>query len=284
MKKNILTSIGLTVFFAVAIVSLNVVSDSGTTSVYAFSGGSPGGETNSPGDASNCTACHSGTINSGAAMTSIVSSSLASGYMPGQTYTITGVMSEASVLKFGYELTVEKDADNSKVGTFVLTDATRTKLVNSNNAVTHTASGTTPTGSGPGGNSTTWSVDWTAPAAGTGDVTIYAAFNSTNNDGGISGDNIHTESFSVSEIIQTGLSEGKEVVAATIFPNPVKSSFEISTTKTIDNVVVYNLAGKRMTNVNQTVNKFDASDLPTGIYFVQIESEGKLITKKIIKE
>ena len=58
MKKNILTSIGLTAFFAVAIVSLNVVSDSGTTSVYANSGGSPGGKTSSPGDVSNCTQCH----------------------------------------------------------------------------------------------------------------------------------------------------------------------------------------------------------------------------------
>ena len=53
MKKNILTSIGLTAFFAVAIVSLNVVSDSGTTSVYAHTAGSNngnGGKTASPGD------------------------------------------------------------------------------------------------------------------------------------------------------------------------------------------------------------------------------------------
>jgi hypothetical protein len=39
-----------------------------------------------------------------------------------------------------------------------------------------------------------------------------------------------------------------------------------------------------MSNVKQTVDKFDVSSLASGIYFVKIKSEGSVMTKKIIKE
>ena len=277
MKKNILTSIGLTALFAVGIVSLNVVSDSGTTSAYASASGSDGGRTNSPGDASNCTSCHSGTINSGSGTRTITSSIPVGGYVPGQSYTITGSVSEASINKFGFEMTAEKDADNSKIGTIIITDATNTKAIGTS-AVTHESAGTA------GSGTKSWSFDWIAPAIGTGDVTFYGAFNAANSNNMNGGDQIYTKSLTVSEAIPTGLGEYIELVSATIFPNPVKTAFQISTTEVIDNVVVYNLAGKKMSNVNQTVNKFDVSSLASGIYFVHIESKGNVMTKKMIKE
>jgi hypothetical protein len=277
MKKNILTSIGLTTFFALGIVSLNVISDSGTTSVYAFSNGSPGAKTNSPADAANCTQCHAGSIITGSSVSAITTNIPVGGYVPGQTYTITGTVTEAGVSKFGFEMTAERESDNSKIGTVIVTDATNTTIVGGN-AVTHKSSGT----SGVGGKA--WSFDWTAPALGTGNVTFYGAFNSANGDGATSGDKIYSSSISVAENITTGLVENLTVISTTIFPNPVKTSFEISTAKAIDNVEVYNLEGKRINNVNQTVNKFDASALASGIYFVKIVSEGSVITKKIIKE
>jgi len=193
MKRNILSLIGLTAFFAIGIISLNVISDSGTTSVYAFSGNSPGAKTASPGDGVNCTQCHSGTVNSGSGTRSVTSNIPVSGYVPGQTYTITGTITEALINKFGFEITAEKDADNSKIGTIVLTDATNTQFVNSNNAVTHKSAGTSGTGS------RTWSFDWIAPVAGTGDVTFYGAFNAVNNDGSTAGDKVYTTSVGVSE-------------------------------------------------------------------------------------
>jgi hypothetical protein len=290
MKKNILTSIGLTVFFAVGIMSLNVVLDSNSSSVHAFTGGSDGGRTNSPGDianvavgqTANCTNCHSGTINSGVATRSITSTVPASGYISGTTYTITGTISQVGITKFGFEITAEKDSDNSKVGTISITDGTNTKSLGGT-SVTHKNVGTT------GAGSNTWSFDWVAPAVGTGDVTFYGAFNATNGtgtgQGNNTGDNVYTATpLSISEAITNSLAEQSNVVSTTIFPNPVKTTFEVSTNETIDNVVVYNITGKRMKDLKQTVNKFDATDLPSGIYFVQIISEGNLITRKIIKD
>lgn len=86
------------------------------------------------------------------------------GYIPGETYTITTTGVYSGVAKFGFELTAEDGY--SKVGSFTITNAAGTKLTNSNNAVTHTSAGSTPSG-----DETSWSFDWTAPSEGTGDVT-----------------------------------------------------------------------------------------------------------------
>ncbi|MDG1477150.1 MAG: T9SS type A sorting domain-containing protein [Vicingaceae bacterium] len=277
MKRNILTSIGLTAFFAIGIMSLNVFLDSNSTSVHAFSGGSPGGRSSSPADASNCTACHSGSLINGSTASSITSNIPVSGYVAGTTYTITGTISEVGINKFGFEITAEKDADNSKIGTMVITDATNTKIVGGS-AVTHQSAGTTGTGS------RTWSFDWTAPIAGTGDITFYGAFNSANGNGATSGDKIYSASIGVSEDFSTSIVEASNKNITTIFPNPVISSFEVVSGKDIDAVKVFSLEGKKMTTVIQNGSVFDATELSSGIYFVQMVVEGELITKKIIKE
>lgn len=285
MKKNILTSIGLTAFFAVGIMSLNLLVDSGSTSVHAFSGGSDGGRTNSPGDiagvsagqTANCTNCHSGTLNSGTATRSITSDIPAGGYVTGQTYTITATVAEASVNKYGFEVTAEKDADNSKVGTMVITNSTETKVIGGS-AVTHKSTGTSGTGT------KTWSFDWTAPAVGTGDVTFYGAFNATNGNSATSGDKVYTATLSVTESATNNVSEVSSKNIFTIYPNPVVSSFEISTDMNMDAVIVYGMDGRIITSIVQNENIFDASGLPSGIYFVKVVSEGKTLTKKLIKK
>lgn len=279
MKRNILASIGLIAFFAVGIMSINLLLDSESTSVHAFTGGSPGGKTASPGDGatSNCTNCHSGTLNSGTATRSITSNIPAGGYVTGQTYTITATVAEASVNKYGFEVTAEKDADNSKVGTMVITNSTETKVIGGS-AVTHKSTGTSGTGT------KTWSFDWTAPAVGTGDVTFYGAFNATNGNNATSGDAVYTATLPVSESATNSVNEASNKKTFAIYPNPVVSSFEISSEKNVDAVRVYTLSGKQMTSVVQKGDRFDVTNLTSGIYFVQIVIEGELMTKKIIKE
>jgi hypothetical protein len=127
------------------------------------SGGSPGARTNSPLDGSNCTDCHTGTAST--VNDWITTNIPGTGYVPGQTYEITATGTHGGVQKFGFELTAEDGS--SKVGSFEITNATETKLVNSDNSVTHTSAGNTPSG-----DQKSWSVNWTAPSAGTGDVTF----------------------------------------------------------------------------------------------------------------
>lgn len=159
------------------------------TSGILYTGGSPGGKTGSPGDVSNCTQCHGGTAQ---AQTGWITSNIPlAGYTAGTSYNITVTATQAGINKFGFECTAE-DAFGSKVGTLGILMGAQTQLANGNGSVTHKAAGTS------GSGSKAWQFSWVAPAASTGTVTFYAAFNATNSNGNTSGDAIHLSSLSVS--------------------------------------------------------------------------------------
>ena len=160
--------------------------------LYSYTGGSPGGKTGSPGDGgATCTQCHAGTAQP---QGGLISTTVPfSGYEPGETYTVTVSANMSGISKYGFELTAESNG-GVKQGTFSVTDPARVKKVNGGKAVTHTSGGTVASG-----GSISWSVDWTAPAAGTGQVTFYTAVNATNSNGSTSGDQIYTGSRMVSE-------------------------------------------------------------------------------------
>jgi len=129
--------------------------------------GSPGGKTGSPTDNTDCTQCHSGAALS--TTSNITSNIPSSGYIPGNIYNITAVSNAGSVGPDpnGFEVTCEENTSNTKTGSFLITNSNTTQFVNNNNAVTHTAAGN---------SLNTWSFDWQAPVAGTGDITFYGAF------------------------------------------------------------------------------------------------------------
>ncbi|HOX76797.1 MAG TPA: T9SS type A sorting domain-containing protein [Bacteroidales bacterium] len=157
--------------------------------------GSPGGKSGSIGDGgATCTQCHTGgsaTTVSGWITTNVP----AEGYTPGQTYTITATGTHTGVVKFGFELTVESST-GAKVGTLQLTEPTRTKFTNANQAVTHTAAGNVPSG-----NTNSWTMNWVAPTGVQGNIGIYAAFNAANGNGNNSGDVIYKSSTFISQYV-----------------------------------------------------------------------------------
>jgi hypothetical protein len=277
MKKKIRSTFVLTAFFAVAIIGVSSLTESVTMSAYANTFGSPGGRTNSLSDNSNCTACHSGTINSGTGIGLITAPGLVSGYVAGQTYTITASIAETGISKFGFEITAEKDADNSKTGTLILTDVARTTLVNSNNAITHTSIGTPSLTTG----ANSWSFDWTAPTSGTGGVTFYAAFNASNGAGTGGGDQIYSTSFNVTEST-VGINDLVGNSKSVLYPNPAVNYFKVSSNNIIENVTVFDLNGKIMVSNNQPNGKINVESLSSGIYFVQVKSDNIISTEKLI--
>jgi len=126
-----------------------------------YGGGSPGGYTGSPGDAKTCVQCHGGTAS---AVTGWITSNVPSGgYIPGTTYTMTVTITGTG--KKGFEVSPQTPS-GALVGT--LTAGSGTHLVNANKAVTQSSSSTA--------NPYTKTFTWTAPVAGTGDVTFYGAF------------------------------------------------------------------------------------------------------------
>ena len=85
--------------------------------------GGIGGYTGSPGDGFDCTDCHDNPIDF-SLVASITTNIPASGYVPGQSYTIqVGGTSDGSEFGRGFELTAE-NASNVAVGSYDLTGAT----------------------------------------------------------------------------------------------------------------------------------------------------------------
>jgi hypothetical protein len=194
MKKAVLGILTIvTIFVAFGYINQNA---HGSTSA------APAGRTGSPGDggpSQSCAraGCHTGGSNpvSGSANASITSTIPATGYIPGQTYTITGFVQATGLLKFGFQISPQNTAGTQR-GTNVITDATNTQLVGGNKYVTHRTAGTA------GNGSRTWSFNWVAPAAGTGEFSFYGAFNATNSGSNSSGDIVYLEELPVVEAAQ----------------------------------------------------------------------------------
>ncbi len=266
MKKTLLTlaTLGLITFTMSAFDSVESVHG------VMNSSGAPAGTTGSPGDAMSCTSCHGGTTtpSSGWISTTIP----AGGYVPGETYTITAKVVKAGITKFGFQMAVQ-NAAGTNLGTLVNPDA-KTQLVGQGNYATHRLQSTSGT------DSATWSVDWTAPAAGTGDVTIYLAGNAANGNGQSTGDQIFTEALTISEGSLSAWS-AENTLDLQVFPNPSTGLFTLNSQNPFTGdiqVEVRDMKGQlvRKQSISNTAiqNGFtlDLSEAVAGIYFLNIRS------------
>jgi len=71
-----------------------------------------------------------------------------------------------------------------------------------------------------------------------------------------------------------------------IFPNPVVSKLTISSPIKIDKINISNISGKKILerNVHSDEININMSDYKNGMYFIQIESDAKKNTYRIIKK
>ena len=68
-----------------------------------------------------------------------------------------------------------------------------------------------------------------------------------------------------------------------LYPNPVTSYFEIKSNAILSNIEIYSIEGQIIKKL-KTQNRYDISDLSSGIYFVKIQTNNSNITKKIVKQ
>ena len=246
------------------------------------------GNTGSPWDAQSCArvGCHPG---SSTAISDAISSDIpATGYVAGQTYTITVSLAEAGRTTYGFQVSPHDNSGNL-LGTLVVTDAGQTKLVGSGNYVTHRSTGvSSPT------ESKEWSFDWEAPAAGTGDVTFFGGFNAANGNGMAGGDLLFTSSMTVSEDGTSSIDEIATGLFVDFVGNPVQDvlsvGFTANSSHTID-MSIFSLDGKLLYSqpqfsIDQWNSKIsiDVSDFNDGMYLLQISSNEKSVVKKMLKQ
>lgn len=69
-----------------------------------------------------------------------------------------------------------------------------------------------------------------------------------------------------------------------ILKNPARDFILFDSNTAIQNVKIYSLLGHKMLDVNQPISSLDISSLPSGIYFVLIQTDQKIYKEKVIIE
>jgi hypothetical protein len=263
-------------FVSILVVAASLLLDN--TSTPSRSNGSPESASGSPSDGVTCakSGCHAGTAS---AQDNMVTSNIpVSGYVPGQTYSITVSISQAGISKFGFSISPQ-NSSGSVLGSLVITNTAETQLKNvGHQYVTHTTAGNAGTGS------KTWSFDWIAPTAGTGAVPFYASVNAANGNGNTSGDQIYTDVYTVEEDITTGIQPNMNDVDFTVFPNPVEGntaqvSFNANASST-SRIRIMSLNGSVVSEINHNATSngnqhatLSMENLAKGVYFVEVQNE-----------
>ncbi|MFN5317225.1 MAG: choice-of-anchor V domain-containing protein [Bacteroidia bacterium] len=282
MKKIIL--------FSSALCAIAVASVLQSPDAHSRSAGAPAQHAGAPADNSGQTCAKSGCHNTNPATDrdGMLSSNVPeTGYIPGETYSITVSVEQAGISKFGFQATAQDEAGNLQ-GSYIFTNPTETQHPTIGSAsvltkyITHTSAGNTT--STPGSKS--WSFDWVAPAAGAGDVNFYCAVNCANGNGNTGGDQIFKDVLTLQESISTSMNVSTAEDILSVFPNPNSGHLVQVVIDKNAVVIVYDANGKRVmqTSMNKGNNSIDVSDLEPGVYFMSFEQNGVRQVKRFLRQ
>ena len=147
--------------------------------------GAPGDQSNANGSPRTCNYCHSGSTLTATMNIAVIDSTGAAvtQYVPGRQYTerVTINSSGAAFNGYGFQTIALKDAGNTDLDGFSDPGGNNYKISSISNGRTYAEHDNVST-------SNVFEVKWTAPPAGTGPITFYAAGNGVNKNGLSSGD------------------------------------------------------------------------------------------------
>lgn len=241
-----------------------------TSAILKFEG-SPGGYSNSPGDARNCTSCHMGSVIEKMGM--ITTDIPPEGYTPEIQYKISVTLSGQNSRNAGFELTAENE-NNSKIGTFATIPDQGTYLFDFGKSVTHTYYGI---------SQKKWDIFWTAPTQRTGKATFYVSVLAGDGQTDTSNDQVFTSSLGVTENISNGITETK-LFPAIYFDNYSKN-LVINSQEPSQQVNIYTLSGTKVKSfeiTNKTLYTFSLSDLSSQNYLIVLGTGKNKRAQKII--
>jgi hypothetical protein len=204
-------------------------------------------------------------------------------------------VNKTAIQRFGFEIQALKDQTNTNIGTWAITQSTRTQIITHTvggtdlrSSVTHKQAGTLATIVGQ----IEWQFNWTAPPINEGPITFYYATNCTNNNALNSGDQIFTNQFKLQPSTGASINEiinENEVVA---FFNSNGGYFDLQYNLNKDEMVKVNIvdaSGKQVyASSGQSKSKGVNTDkialngeISSGIYFVNIVAGNNRVTKKV---
>lgn len=221
------------------------------------------------------------------------------GYTPGKNYVIHigAANTSTSILpKFGFQLSTVSGSGSSSVqaGTFgTAPSGTAVNTYGGRKIFGHTTPRASSGTGGPGSVDSV-SIRWTAPAAGTGTVTMYVVIN------GVDGDNLpssndkwNTATASFAEKADhTGVGSVANAISVKTFPNPVVSSLNLQLTNATAgsyNVQLFDMSGKVISSqkvdvTGNTITAIEMNNCPSGVYQVVVEKNGARSVVPVVKQ
>ncbi len=245
--------------------------------------------TGAPGDLTCGRApCHNVPDNVGTATISITVDSIGTRYYADSIHKIKVKITNPTTLKNGFQI-LALDATNRIVGTWVLTDPTKTQIVAgisfpNRRYVTHQAAGNMQT---------EWMMSWKAPSASAGNVTFYASVLSANNDGTNQNDKVYTTKKEVTFSTRTATNELADVSFYQIFPNPATDKVSLTLIASQShqlNIQITDITGrlvfkeKWQVAIGNNDKIIDLIALPDGVFMIQLIGNQNIVSKKIIKK
>lgn len=203
-------------------------------------------------------------------------------YIPGKTYVVKFSGSNDDLKpKFGFQIAAVKSSDKLKAGTIVSTSKPTNTAIRSILGVElleHSAALNGSTGQ------YVVTYEWTAPAAGTGDVIFYGIFNAVNGDGLRTGDEPSIGLSATFKEQGASINEKINNIASTVYPNPCSHMLNIETASSTQFMAtVYDIAGRQVIAPSQQ-NSIDVSGLTNGLYMLRLQSEEGQQTVNFIKQ
>ncbi len=231
-------------------------------------------------------------------------------YRAGLPYTvkIKGVNTTANNLpKFGFQITAitgaTAQATPTNAGTWAQTGLPTNVHFSAPqannfvlNIIEHGAPLSPDSGTGSTGTVYAESINWTAPAAGTGTVSFWCALNAVNNDGqASSADKWNTQHLVLAEdtaTIPTAVNSTTDVIAANIYPNPSTDFVRIELNNADPGsylINVYDAQGRQVSSNlieasgDFTTTTVNTSNRATGTYLLQISHGTNQKVMKVVK-
>jgi hypothetical protein len=233
---------------------------------------------------SNCTQCHSGSVQNGDTenlLTILSGATPVNSYVPGQQYTVNLLMA-SNPTKRGFQSTA-LTATNTMAGGFT-GQAGNTSINGGTKKYANHTSGSNTSVSAP-----SWTWTWTAPAAGAGPVTFYVATNKTNNNGNDNGDMIYLSQHVIQEESNNGVFEGAEQALQLIKITDESITFQVpKSIGQVNGITIFNATGKMVASIPylKVVNNeivIERSLLnESGLFFISMSINNLLYTKKIL--